>query len=63
MLINKKKRTCHLGNFTLPADGGMKMKESEKINKYLDLARGLKRVVEYEGDGVTLLHSEWSSKV
>ena len=44
MLIIKKKRTCHLTGFTVPTDHRIKIKESEKINKYLDLGRELKRL-------------------
>ena len=43
MLINKKK-DCHLVDFAVPADNRGKMKESKKINKYLDLARELKKL-------------------
>ena len=42
VIINKKKRTCHLVNFSFPADHKAKMKESERIDKYLDLSRELK---------------------
>ena len=42
VLINKRKRTYLLVDFVIPADHRVKMKESEKINKYLDLARELK---------------------
>ena len=52
-LINKKKRTCHLLNFILWVDHRMKIKESEKINQYLDFARELKKTVEPEGDSDT----------
>ena len=38
VLINKKKRTCYLVDYPSPVDYKVKMKESEKINKYLDLA-------------------------
>ena len=31
-------------DFDVPADLRVKIKESEKINKYLDLARGLKKL-------------------
>ena len=41
ILINKKKRTCHLINFVIPADHRMKIKGCEK----LDLARDLKNCV------------------
>ena len=39
VLINKKKRTCHLVAFTIPADHRMKIKESEKLDKYLDFTK------------------------
>ena len=35
----KKKRTCKIVDFAVPADHRMKLKESEKKDKYLDLAR------------------------
>ena len=41
VLIIKKKRTCHLVDFAVPLDHRMKIKESENIDKYLDLAREL----------------------
>ncbi len=40
-------------NFTVPADHRIKLKECEKRDKYLDLARGLKKNVEHEGDNYT----------
>ena len=46
VLINKKKkkekRTCQLVDF--PANHRVKMKENEKMDKYLDLARELKKL-------------------
>ena len=36
---NNKKRTCRFVDFTVPADHRVKLKESEKKDKYLDLAR------------------------
>ena len=39
--------------FVVLADNRMKIKESEKIDKYLDFARELKNTVEYERDGNT----------
>ena len=44
MLINKKKRTCQLVDFAVPADHRVKRKENEKMDKYLDLARELKKL-------------------
>ena len=52
-LINKIKRICHLLDLAVPVDHRVKMKESKKIVKYLDLARELKKAVEYKGDGNT----------
>ena len=43
-IINKKKRTCKIVDFALPADHRINLKESEKKDKYLDLARGLKKL-------------------
>ena len=37
----EKKRAYHSLGFTVPADPRVKMKECEKIDKYLDLAREL----------------------
>ena len=54
VLINKKnKRTCCLVDFAILADNRVKIKESEMIDKYLDLARELQKAEEYKGDGNT----------
>ena len=39
LIINKKKRTCKIVDFAVLADHRIKLKESEKKDKYLDLAR------------------------
>ena len=39
---NKKKRICRIVDFLVPADHRMKIKENEKRDEYLDLARELK---------------------
>ena len=39
---NKKKRTCKIVDFAVSADHRIKLKECEKKDKYLDLARELK---------------------
>ena len=44
VLIDNKKRNCHLVDFAVQADHRVKMKESEKIDKYLDLARELRKL-------------------
>ena len=44
VIVNKKKRTCRTVNFAVPADNRVKLKESEKRNKFLDLARELRKL-------------------
>ena len=41
---NKKKRTCKIVDLAVPADHRIKLKENEKKNKYLDLARELNKL-------------------
>ena len=43
LLIEKTERTCYLENFAVSSDRGAKIKESENIDKYLNLARELKK--------------------
>ena len=40
----KKKRTCKIVDFAVPADHRIKLKECEKKDKYLDLAKELKKL-------------------
>ena len=40
----QQKRICKIVNFTVPADHRIKLKECEKKDKYLDLARELKKL-------------------
>ena len=40
-------------DFVVPADHRVKLKESEKKDKYLYLARTLKKIVEHESDDYT----------
>ena len=49
----KKERTCKIVDITVPADPKLKLKESEKKDKYLDLAGELKKTVEHESDFYT----------
>ena len=44
IIINKKKRTCKIVDYAVPADHRIKLKECEKKDKYLDLARELKKL-------------------
>ena len=43
-IINKRKRTRKIVDFAVPADHRVKLKESEKKNKYHDLARESKKL-------------------
>ena len=45
MIINKKKRTCRIVDFSVPADHSVKLKEYGKKIKYSDLARELKNLL------------------
>ena len=42
--INNKKKICKIVDFAVPADQRIKLKESEKKDKNLDLARELKKL-------------------
>ena len=54
IIINKKKRTCKSVDFAIPADHRTKLKECEKKDKYLDLARELKKKsMEHAADNYT----------
>ena len=44
IIISKKKRTCKIVDFAVSADHRIKLKECEKWDKYLDLARELKKL-------------------
>ena len=48
IIINKRKRICKIVDFAVPADHRINLKESEKKDKYLDLARELKKTVEHK---------------
>ena len=53
----QKKRIRKIVYFAVPADLRIKLKECEKKDKYLDLARELKKTMEHEGDNYT--NCEW----
>ena len=40
MIIDKKERTCRIMDFAVPADHKVKLKESKKKKKYLELSVG-----------------------
>ena len=47
IIINKRQRTCKIVDFAVTADYRIKLKECEKKDKYLDLARELKKYGTY----------------
>ena len=51
MIINKKKKKKKIVDFAVQAHHRVKTEENEKREKYLDLAREPKKVVEYECNG------------
>ena len=54
IIINRKKRICKIVDFAVPTDHRIKLKGSEKKDKYLDIARELKKKLwNYEGDNYT----------
>ena len=57
MLIIKKKRICRLFDFAAPVNHKVKMKESEKIDKYLEWKKKTQKVgkktVQHEIDSDT----------
>ena len=50
IINNKRKRICKIVDFSVPVDHRIKLKESEKKNIYLYLARELKKTMEHERD-------------
>ena len=52
-VIIKKKKTCPIVEFAVPADHRVKLKENENKDRHLNLARELKKTVVHESDGDT----------
>ena len=50
IIINKMKTTYKIVDFAISADHRIKLEECEKKNKYLDLARELKKTMNHAGD-------------
>ena len=63
VIVNKKKRTCRIVDFAVPADYSVKLKEGKKIDKYLVLVRELKKknkkTMKHKVDGDN--NSNWCS--
>ena len=53
MIINKKKRICKIVDFSVRVDNRIKVKECEKRDEYLDLAREWIKSMEHESDDCT----------
>ena len=52
IMVHAPKKTCWIVDFSVPANGWVKLKESEKRDKYQDLAREQKKNKEHESDRV-----------
>ena len=50
IIINKRKGNCKIVDFAVPADHRINLKECEKKDKYLDLAKEWKKAVEDESN-------------
>ena len=46
VLVDKSKKSCHIIDVAIPEDSGAKEKEAEKVEKYQNLARELRRMWE-----------------
>ena len=57
IIINKKKKICKIVDFAVPADHRIKLKDCEKKNKYLHLAREWKKTMEHAGDNY--INCDW----
>ena len=44
IIVEKKSKICHIFDFAIPYDTRVDLKEKEKILKYQDLARELKKL-------------------
>ena len=53
LIIINKKKICKNCRLRCPADHRIKLKECEKRDKYLDLAREFLKTMEHEGDNYT----------
>ena len=61
VIVNKKKRTCQIVDFAVPADHRVRQKENEKKDKYLDLARELKKLWNMKAKMIPSVISAFSS--
>ena len=61
MIINKEMRPCKIVDFAVTADHRIKLKECEKKNKYLDLARKLKKLWNMQGTIIPIVISAFGT--
>ena len=59
IIINKKERTCRIVDFAVSANYRVKLKECEKRDKYMDLARKFLKYGEHESYDYT--NCDWCS--
>ena len=57
----KKERTCKIVDFAIPADHRIKLNECEKKDKYLDLARELKKLWNMQVTIIPIVTCVWNS--
>ena len=53
IIISKKKGTCKIVDFAIPADHWVNLKESEKKEKYVNFAWRIVETIEHESDVYT----------
>ena len=55
VLVDKSKKSCHIIDVAIPEDSGVKEKEFEKVEKYQNLARELRRMWEVKTNVVPII--------
>ena len=61
IIIKKKKKICKIVDFAVPADHRIKLKECEKRDKYLDLARELKKLWNMRGTIIPIVIGDFDT--
>ena len=55
MLVDKSKKGCHIIDVAIPEDSGVRENEFEKVEKYQNLARELRRMWEVKTNVVPIV--------
>ena len=50
LIIDKSEKNCHIIDVAIPEDGRVRAKEGEKVEKYQDLAREVRKIWGVKGD-------------